>query len=45
MCAEGPWFEPGYGQGDGPKLYCYKDTFTQMSRDPGHVSFGVFQSQ
>jgi hypothetical protein len=23
MCAEGPWFAPGYGWGDGLKLYCY----------------------
>ena len=23
MCAEGPWFAPGYGRGDGLKLYCY----------------------
>jgi hypothetical protein len=23
MCAEGPWFEPGYWRGDGLKLYCY----------------------
>ena len=31
MCAEGPWFAPGYGRGDGLKLYCYirpSQTFT-----------------
>ena len=23
MCAEGPWFVPGYARGNGLKLYCY----------------------
>ena len=31
MCAEGPWFAPGYGRGDGLKLYCYIDAV-----DPDH---------
>ena len=31
MCTEGPWFAPGYGGGDGLKLYCYIDAV-----DPDH---------
>ena len=34
MCAEGPWFAPGYGRGDGLKLYCYNYT-------GGNLSFGL----
>ncbi|KAM9528963.1 caspase-3a isoform 5-T9 [Salvelinus alpinus] len=31
MCAEGPWFAPVLGRGDGLKLYCYIDAV-----DPDH---------
>ena len=30
MCAEGPWFAPGYGRGDGLKLYCYTWTWEEI---------------
>ena len=25
LCAQGPWFRPRYGRGDGLKLFCYID--------------------